>query len=185
MFSSIHFGFVFHFLLSPSCGLMSARTRKVSGHGKLNTHSQAVNVVRCLALQTTAKVAPEDVIRNLQATLPPMPAQPPSYIELENVPPWLLLAPVQPHSHIASDLAGGGFDLGDRVVSLSASGTSTLRIRFQIWEPICGSMAAVLANSSSKSILTDVNMAPWLLNLNITHFWPSSVCVALWLLFSL
>lgn len=86
-------------------------------------------------VQTSAKVVPEDVIRNLQATLPPMPAQPQSYIELENVPPWLLLAPVQPHSHIASDLAGGGFDLGDRVVTLSASGSRPLKIPAYIWGP--------------------------------------------------
>jgi hypothetical protein len=47
----------------------------------------------------------------------PMPA-----VELEAVPPTLLLPPVQPRGSVAAALAGGPFELGDRVLSLRAKG---------------------------------------------------------------
>ena len=68
------------------------------------------------------QVAPEDAIRALQAALPSSLAKPPALVELENVRPTLLLTPTE-RGGVASELAGGAFDLGDRVACLKGSGT--------------------------------------------------------------
>eukprot|EP00884_Botryococcus_braunii_P018829 jgi/Botrbrau1/562/Bobra.0010s0030.2 len=97
--------------------------------GKLKKWIKQLPLSRRPLVKTSAKVAPEHVIKSLQAALPAMPAQPPVPIELENVAPWLLLSPVDPHSHIAAELAGGEFELGDRVVSLTSKGSPPLGLR--------------------------------------------------------
>lgn len=61
------------------------------------------------------------VCRALQAALPPPLAKPTDSIELENVRPSLLLPPTE-KGGIASELAGGVFDLGDRVACLTSTG---------------------------------------------------------------
>ena len=50
-----------------------------------------------------------------------MAAQPQAAVELENVSPSLLLPPTE-KGGVASELAGGAFDLGDRVASLKSTG---------------------------------------------------------------
>jgi hypothetical protein len=44
-------------------------------------------------MQTTAEVAPEEAIRQLQTMMPPPPRSPPESVTLENVSPGLLLPP--------------------------------------------------------------------------------------------
>jgi hypothetical protein len=67
-------------------------------------------------------VAPEGAIRTLQDMMPPGAARPMPPVELEAVAPALLLPPVQARSTVAAALAGGIFELGDRVTSLRAGG---------------------------------------------------------------
>lgn len=50
-----------------------------------------------------------------------MPEQAP-LAEIENVAPGLLLPPPKPRSGVAAALAGGGFELCDRIVCLSPQG---------------------------------------------------------------
>ena len=73
-------------------------------------------------VQTSVQAASEDSIRALQAALPLGLSQVPSPIQLENVKPTLLLPPTEKRG-IASELAGGIFELGDRVACLKESGT--------------------------------------------------------------
>lgn len=54
--------------------------------------------------------------------MPPGAARPMPPVELEAVAPALLLPPVQARSTVAAALAGGIFELGDRVISLRAGG---------------------------------------------------------------
>lgn len=67
-------------------------------------------------------MAPEGAIRTLQDMMPPGAARPMPPVELEAVAPALLLPPVQARSTVAAALAGGIFQLGDRVISLRAGG---------------------------------------------------------------
>lgn len=67
------------------------------------------------------QVAAEDAIRALQAALPPGLTKPLAPVELENVKPTLLLPPTE-KGGVASELAGGTFDLGDRVACLKSTG---------------------------------------------------------------
>ncbi len=67
------------------------------------------------------QVAAEDAIRALQAALPPGLTKPLTPVELENVKPTLLLPPTE-KGGVASELAGGAFDLGDRVACLKSTG---------------------------------------------------------------
>jgi len=67
------------------------------------------------------QVAAEDAIRALQAALPPALTKPLPPVELENVKPTLLLPPTE-KGGVASELAGGAFDLGDRVACLKSTG---------------------------------------------------------------
>ncbi len=67
------------------------------------------------------QVAAEDAIRALQAALPPGLTKPLAPVELENVKPTLLLPPTE-KGGVASELAGGAFDLGDRVACLKSTG---------------------------------------------------------------
>ena len=73
------------------------------------------------------QVAPEDAIRALQAALPSNLSKPPAPVELENVKPTLLLTPTE-SGGVASELAGGAFDLGDRVACLTGSGRPFQRV---------------------------------------------------------
>jgi hypothetical protein len=67
------------------------------------------------------QVAAEDAIRALQAALPPGLTKPLAPVELENVKPTLLLPPTE-KGGVASELAGGAIDLGDRVACLKSTG---------------------------------------------------------------
>ncbi len=73
-------------------------------------------------LQSSSVVAPEGAIRTLQDMMPPGATRPMPAVELESVTPALLLPPAQARSTVAAALAGGPFELGDRVVSLRAGG---------------------------------------------------------------
>ena len=66
-------------------------------------------------------MASEDAVRALQQALPLGLSKPQAPVELENVKPTLLLPPSEKRG-IASELAGGLFDLGDRVACLRSSG---------------------------------------------------------------
>ncbi|BDA46451.1 5'-3' exoribonuclease 1 [Coccomyxa sp. Obi] len=72
--------------------------------------------------KSSSVVAPEGAIRTLQDMMPPGQTRPMPAVELESVSPALLLPPVQARSTVAAALAGGVFELGDRVVSLRAGG---------------------------------------------------------------
>lgn len=72
-------------------------------------------------MQTSVQAASEDAIRALQAALPLGLSQVPTPVQLENVKPTLLLPPTEKRG-IASELAGGIFELGDRVACLIDSG---------------------------------------------------------------
>ncbi|KAA6417737.1 MAG: 5 -3 exoribonuclease 1, partial [Trebouxia sp. A1-2] len=79
-------------------------------------------------VKTSAQVAAEDAIRALQAALPPGLTKPLAPVELENVKPTLLLPPTE-KGGVASELAGGTFDLGDRVACLKSTGSPPLGSR--------------------------------------------------------
>ena len=66
-------------------------------------------------------MASEDAIRALQAALPLGLSKSQTPVELENVKPTLLLTPTEKRG-VASELAGGVFELGDRVACLRSSG---------------------------------------------------------------
>ncbi len=72
--------------------------------------------------QSSSVVAPEGAIRTLQDMMPPGQTRPMPAVELESVSPALLLPPVQARSTVAAALAGGVFELGDRVISLRSGG---------------------------------------------------------------
>ena len=82
-------------------------------------------------VRTTSRVAPEAAIRALQLTMPggglgdaataPEPGALPE-VEMANVAPALLLPPAS-RSGPATALAGGTFDVGDRVASIAAPGS--------------------------------------------------------------
>lgn len=74
-----------------------------------------------MLVQATAQVVPEDAIRALQMTLPAGLHQPQPPVELENVAPTLLLPPVE-RGGVLTAMAGGVFDLGDRVACLHNTG---------------------------------------------------------------
>lgn len=74
-------------------------------------------------VKTSAQVASEDAIRALQAALPPTQPKNQALVELENVKPTLLLPPTE-KGGVASELAGGAFDLGDRVACLKSTGAA-------------------------------------------------------------
>ena len=79
------------------------------------------------AFQATAEVAPEEAIRALQMMLPPPARGIPEPVELENVSPALLLPPSG--GAVTAALAGGQFELGDRVACLRGTGTPPLGLR--------------------------------------------------------
>lgn len=68
-------------------------------------------------MQATSQVAPEKAIRALQAALPPPPSRKPEAVELSNVAPGLLLPPSD-SAGLLSELAGGVFELGNRIAFL-------------------------------------------------------------------
>lgn len=72
-------------------------------------------------VKPTAKVAPESAVRMLQAALPPNITKTLPAVELENVAPALLMAPLV-KGGIASVFAGGNFEIGDRVLTVSSVG---------------------------------------------------------------
>eukprot|EP00891_Asterochloris_glomerata_P000603 jgi/Astpho2/603/Aster-x0943 len=73
-------------------------------------------------VKTSSRVAPEDAIRALQASLPPNLAKPQQPLELENVSPQLLVAPVE-RGMLTLAVAGGNLELGDRTPTFGARGT--------------------------------------------------------------
>ena len=81
-------------------------------------------------VKTSARVAPEAAIRALQLTMPAQAGDPSAFpepgalpeVEMSNVAPALLLPPSS-RSGPAAALAGGAFDVGDRVASIAAPGT--------------------------------------------------------------
>lgn len=75
-----------------------------------------------------AKVASEPAVRMLQAALPPRPARPPAPVALEAVPAPLLLPPLLKGAPAAA-LAGGAFDLGDRVAAVGGAGPAPFGAR--------------------------------------------------------
>ena len=77
--------------------------------------------------QVTAVVAPEEAIRALQATLPAASTRALDPIHLENVSPALLLPPSG--GPVSAALAGGIFELGDRVACMRGTGTPPLGLR--------------------------------------------------------
>ena len=77
--------------------------------------------------QATAEVAPEEAIRALQTMLPAPPRAPLEPVRLENVSPALLLPPSG--GAVTAALAGGQFELGDRVACLRGTGTPPLGLR--------------------------------------------------------
>ncbi|KAK9818370.1 hypothetical protein WJX72_011521 [[Myrmecia] bisecta] len=78
-------------------------------------------------VKTSSQVAPEQAIRAAQAAAPP-PSRPLPSIHLENVAPALLLPPAE-RGGVAMALAGGVFELGDRVASIRATGTPPFGLR--------------------------------------------------------
>jgi 5'-3' exoribonuclease 1 len=72
-------------------------------------------------VKPTAKVAPESAVRMLQAALPPNISKTVPAVELENVAPALLMAPLM-KGGVASAFAGGNFEIGDRVLTVSSVG---------------------------------------------------------------
>jgi len=72
-------------------------------------------------VKPTAKVAPESAVRMLQAALPPNITKTLPAVELENVAPALLMAPLV-KGGVASAFAGGNFEIGDRVLTASSLG---------------------------------------------------------------
>ncbi|GAB4816899.1 hypothetical protein N2152v2_003945 [Parachlorella kessleri] len=82
---------------------------------------KAQPIARRPMVKFSAKVAPEQAVKMLQAALPPRPKLPPA-VELENVAPALLLPPAARGAVVVA-LAGGTFEIGDRVTSLCGSGT--------------------------------------------------------------
>jgi 5'-3' exoribonuclease 1 len=72
-------------------------------------------------VKPTAKVAPESAVRMLQAALPPNISKTSPPVELENVAPALLMAPLV-KGGTASAFAGGNFEIGDRVITVRSSG---------------------------------------------------------------
>lgn len=70
-------------------------------------------------------MASEDAVRALQQALPLGLTRPGSQVELENVNPTLLLPPTEKRG-VASELAGGVFELGDRVACLRSSGDNSM-----------------------------------------------------------
>ena len=77
--------------------------------------------------QVMAQVASEEAIRALQATLPAAPTRALEPIELENVSPAMLLPPSG--GPVSSALAGGIFEIGDRVACMRGTGTPPLGLR--------------------------------------------------------
>ncbi len=90
------------------------------------------------------QVAAEDAIRALQAALPPALTKPLPPVELENVKPTLLLPPTE-KGGVASELAGGAFDLGDRVACLKAQVSKQA-----LWYLICCNLSSVGSRLSSS-----------------------------------
>ena len=82
---------------------------------------QDVSFACCSCLQTSSRVAPEDAIRALQASLPPNLAKPQQPLELEHVSPQLLVPPVE-RGMLTLAVAGGNLELGDRVACLRNTG---------------------------------------------------------------
>lgn len=80
------------------------------------------------ALQTSAVVAPEQAVRLLQSTLPPALTRRQPGIEISNVSPQLMLAPISAGS-VPSVLCARNAGLGDRVTFLSCSGPAPLGAR--------------------------------------------------------
>jgi 5'-3' exoribonuclease 1 len=72
-------------------------------------------------VKLSAQVAPEPAVKMLQAALPPR-AKEQAAIELENVAATLLLPPTEKGGMTAA-LAGGVFDIGDRVAAITGSGS--------------------------------------------------------------
>lgn len=68
-------------------------------------------------VKTTTVLAPEAAIRALQGSMPSSYTRKMAPVELEQVQPAFLLPPVQA-SGFTTALAGGSFDLGDRVVNV-------------------------------------------------------------------
>ncbi|KAL4425618.1 hypothetical protein ABPG75_009634 [Micractinium tetrahymenae] len=78
-------------------------------------------------VKLSAKVAPEPAVKMLQAALPPR-AREQAPVELENVAPTLLLPPTE-KGGMAAALAGGVFDIGDRVAAITGSGSPAFGCR--------------------------------------------------------
>ena len=78
-------------------------------------------------MQATSQVAPEKAIRALQAALPPPPSRKPEAVELSNVAPGLLLPPSD-SAGLLSELAGGVFELGNRIAFLGRCGAANAHL---------------------------------------------------------
>lgn len=76
-------------------------------------------------MQTSAEVASDSAIRVLQQALPPNLTAKQAPLEMDNVPPALLLAPNET-GLIPNELAGGSASLGDRVVFVGRGGPPPL-----------------------------------------------------------
>ncbi|KAI3438723.1 hypothetical protein D9Q98_001143 [Chlorella vulgaris] len=78
-------------------------------------------------VKLNAVIAPEAAVKMLQAALPPRAKEQPP-IELENVAATLLLPPTE-KGGVAAALAGGVFDIGDRVACIGGSGSPAFGTR--------------------------------------------------------
>ncbi|KAK9843112.1 hypothetical protein WJX74_007152 [Apatococcus lobatus] len=90
-------------------------------------------------VKTTSVLAPEAAVRTLQNALPPQSARAMPAVQLENVSPSLLLPPAE-RGGVTAALAGGFFELGDRVASLRAGSVPPLGVRgtiVGIYEDAC------------------------------------------------
>lgn len=90
--------------------------------------NHSMTVFRSWVLQTSAQVAPEEAVRQLQTMLPPPPKRAPEPVVLDNVAPGLLLPPAG-RGIVGAALAGGTFELGDRVACLRGTGMPALGAR--------------------------------------------------------
>lgn len=97
-------------------------------------------------VKMTSRVAPEGAVRMLQAALPMPSGKAQPHIELENVSPALLLPPTE-KGGASTALAGGSFDIGDRVVSIGGSGMPPFGLR--------GTVVAVYTDDGAAEVLFD------------------------------
>ncbi|KAL4438007.1 hypothetical protein ABPG77_004228 [Micractinium sp. CCAP 211/92] len=97
------------------------REQQLEQVAALRTWLKSLPLSRRPLVKLSAKVAPEPAVKMLQAALPPR-AREQAPVELENVAPTLLLPPTE-KGGMAAALAGGVFEIGDRVAAITGSGS--------------------------------------------------------------